>query len=168
MARGECGAEGPRAPAPRKLGKMHKGDSSRRCRRDALLQERIWGGAVRMPRTGCSLTRRPSWEPRGDATKAGQLPGAAPPPSTWLCCKGRCVLSWAWPGPGEGPSCPRSGDIPGITCQPQAGGGGCTPHPSPTLPMHPQPFPAPARTGASLSLPGHKHQPSPLQGLLCF
>lgn len=167
MARGERGAEGPRAPAPRKMGKKYKGDSSRR---DALLQERIWGGAVRMPRTGCSLTCRPSWEPRGDATKPGRLPGAAPPPAAHgSAAKDGASHHGHGQALGKVPPVPRVGTCQGPRASPKLGGvGGCTPHPSPTLPMHPQPFPAPARTGASLSLPGHKHQPSPLQGLLCF
>lgn len=53
----------PQPAAPRKTDKMHKGDSSRRCRQDALLQERICRAAARMPRPKRLVTHRSGWEP---------------------------------------------------------------------------------------------------------
>lgn len=130
----ERGAEGMHGPAhrPQKMSEMRWGDSSRRSRSDAQLQESFWGRAVRMLRTKCSGTRRPGWEQHSDATSLAGSTGSrqaahGPAAKHSASCPGHSqALGKVPPAPGVG-----------THASPELGGMDCAPQPSPTLLMHP-------------------------------
>lgn len=113
---GSTGPRGckPQPPAPRKMGKMHKGDSRQWCRWDALLQERTGGGTVRMLRTKWQSTVHPVtgtarpwgrsllppvWGHARGAHASPELGGLAAPCIPHPHC--RCTHSHSWPPHGQ-------------------------------------------------------------------